>query len=152
MITEDKLIVVDPDGLLTSAIYACFGEWEMHVQQLLEQHGDGLQLLLNDEEKMREFIRRPMQGHFFDWSESHQNEFRRCLQFLLVKDEFTPYVASGLKNPNWKEKRGSLAQKIRDNCPDTIAPYDGYAICQWMWETLFGTEDWHVDTHNWVVR
>jgi hypothetical protein len=80
-----------------------------------------------------------------------QQELRARLQYLLNDDESIPYSEPHPRNSDWREKKGALSQKIPDGSQDAVTPYDGYAMCQWMWEALFGDEDWHTDISNWVV-
>lgn len=75
---------------------------------------------------------------------------KHVLQYLLNVDEFTPYEGYPNK-PDAKEKRKSIAQRVLNSCQEAIAPSDGYMLCGWMWEMLFGDEDWHTDVSEWVV-
>lgn len=146
-----KRIEIDPDGYLTSAAFVCFGEWTTHMQLLVAKQGDDFDANRIADQELRIAMRAPLLEYMNELRPDQQLEFRASLQYLLNRDEAIPYSDPDSRNPAWREKKGSLAQKIRDNCQDTFVPYDGYAMCQWMWEALFGEEDWHTDISNWVV-
>jgi hypothetical protein len=77
-------------------------------------------------------------------------QLKLALQYLLNVDELVPYEAWAYC-PELKAKGKGVGARYFASYQDTIQPYDGYAFCQWMWEILFGAEDWHADIRNWVV-
>lgn len=135
---------------LDSAIYATLGECTDHVQALISLKGNDLRFVFKDHQDKRAFMRKPLSQHWADLAEIQQQDLKRTLQYLLNIDESIPYVENS-RNPNLKEKKGSVAQHIRDGSQDALVPYDGYELCEWMWEILFKNEDWHTDVSHWTV-
>lgn len=145
-----KKIILDSLLALDEAIYATLGEGTDQVQLLIQQRGSDLRDIFKTEQEERTFLRDYLQQHWSKLTETRRLDLRHALQYLLNLDEPVPYVTDK-KYSNLKSKKGSLVQHIRDSCQDAMTPYDGYELCQWMWEILFDNEDWHTDIGNWIV-
>lgn len=146
-----EIVSIDPEADFFTVIYAVLGEGTDHVQSLIEQRGTDLRIVLRDDDELRAFMRKPLLQHWFELTEARQQDLRHTLQYLLNIDEHWPYVVISPRNPDLRAKKGALSQHYRDSCQDALTPYDGYALCQWMWEILFGDEDWHTDISDWVI-
>jgi hypothetical protein len=140
-----------PFNELSTAIYVAFGDGTDHMQSLVENYGEGFDFSRITDQQTRTAMREPLIKHMSSLQPVQQQDLRASLQYLLNSDESMPYSDPHPRDPTWREKKGSLSQKIRDSTQDAATPYDGYAMCQWMWEALFGEEDWHTDISNWVV-
>jgi hypothetical protein len=132
-----------------SAIMGTLGDWEDHVVEFAAR--PDLPADWNDDRtSVVSLLRRPLQEEWRLLSDVRQLDLRRALQCLLNLDEHKPYKPYR-NSPILREKENCLAQRIRDSCQNAVTPYDGYALCQWMWEILFGDEDWHTDITGWKV-
>ena len=148
--TQEQRIEVTLNEFLY-AIYMAFGELTDHMQLLVEKYGDGFDFKRIPQKELRSEMRVALLQHMHSLQPDQQQELQTGLQYLLNHDASIPYSVPHPHNPAWREKKGALSQKIRDDSQDAVTPYDGYAMCQWMWEALFGEEDWHADISNWVV-
>ncbi len=122
------------------------------MQLLVEKQGNDFDFRRVTDQELRTAMHVPLLEHMHALRPEQQQELRKSLQYLLNRDESITYAEPDPCNPLWREKKEALSQKICNSAQDTLAPYDGYAMCQWMWESLFGEEDWHTDISNWVVR
>lgn len=147
---NNKTAMLDPCVEFESAIYSTWAEWSEPVQVLLQEKTEDLQSFWRDAKKMQEFMRKPMLQYWAELNKARQQDLRHSLQYLLNHDEPIPYITNPL-NPDFKEKRGGVAQYSRNSCQEAVSPDDGYALCQWMWEILFRDEDWHTDISDWVI-
>ena len=132
------------------AIYATLGEGTDHVQLLIQQRGGDLRNIYKTEQEERDFLHKHLQQYWSKLTETRRPDLKRSLQYLLNLDEPVPYITNE-RCSSLRSKKGSLVQHIRDSCQDALMPYDGYALCQWMWDILFENEDWHTDISNWIV-
>jgi hypothetical protein len=142
-------IKIDPSSEFSFVINATLAEWEEHIVAFLESK-DLILTSLENENVVKGLIRQPLLLLWAELTEKRQLELKRALQYLLVHDKEMPYKIYA-HNKDLQSKEGGLAQKIRDSCQDTLSPFDGYSLCIWMWEILFGHEDWNVDISQWIL-
>ncbi|MES2282523.1 MAG: hypothetical protein V4542_14010 [Pseudomonadota bacterium] len=142
-------IQVNPNRELTNAIFNTLFEWDAHIEEFMALPDYKLSAF-NNKAQVIPLITAPLFGYWSALSEDRKLSLKRSLQYLLNLDEKLPYVDDA-HSPDYRCKRGSLAQSIRDSCQDTMVPSDGYALCLWMWQILFNDEDWHTDVSSWVV-
>jgi hypothetical protein len=150
-----NFIEINPDSEFSLAVYSTLGEGQEKVENFLEtnpKHRANENSELNI--VLKNFLTDQLRGHYEEITSDKRYDrrlaLRLSLQYLLNHDKDIPYATSKY-NITLKSKEGSLVQKILNSCQDTIAPYDGYMLCQWMWEILFGEEDWCADVREWKI-
>jgi hypothetical protein len=147
--TTSPYVEIDPSTEFGSAIMGTLGDWEDHVIEFAAR--PNLPKNWNDDRtSMLSLLRQPLQEEWRLLSDVRKLDLRRALQYLLNLDEHKPHKPYR-NSSTLREKENCLAQRIRDSCQNAVTPLDGYALCQWMWEILFGDEDWHTDITDWKV-
>jgi hypothetical protein len=146
----DKVIEVQPADTYFWLIMWTLFDGDDAVNNFFEQNPNCWALDATNYATFKSFLRHQLMSLYEQSNRVRPLGIKYDLQYLLNIDEFTPYKTNQHR-PELKSKEGSLAQIIRNSCQDTITPYDGYMLCEWMWESLFGDEDWHTDISNWVV-
>jgi hypothetical protein len=142
-------IKIDPYSEFSFAINITLADWEEHVIAFLEK-AEYSKTSMEDVHVVKELIRSPLLAYWTLLPHNRQLDLKRSLQYLLTRDKDAPYK-NDVRNNSLRSKQGCLAQKIRDSCQSALTPFDGYILCKWMWEVLFGNEEWNVDISKWLI-
>jgi hypothetical protein len=145
-------ISVSPWNDLFGVIYATLCDGLPHVDDFTDQPGWTWRDWCNDKKIMVNLIRVPLLQWVASRSSDEKEKIKHALQYLLNVDEHVPYVLGSFRVfPELQEKTGSVTSRIFASYQDTNCPLDSYALCEWIWEILYGNEDWHTDISTWVV-
>ena len=128
------------DALL-GPVYAAVGEGQDHVEAFKAPPDFHWSAWSNDEVRMKSLMFVPLKRYWSDLPVERQLELKRALQYLLNADENLDRRASG--------RLGGIADACLSAYQDTIAPQDSNSFIRWMWDILFGPEDWHTDISRW---
>ncbi len=144
-----RRIEINPRDLLSS-VYEVVGEGAQHVQQFTSAPGFEWRSWCQDRSRMVPLIRAPLLAYWEGLSTAEKAQLKLTLQYILNIDEHVPYELLR-KDSCLKQKTLGLGAKSFSSYQDTIAPYDYYEFCRWMWEIIFDDESWNADVSHWVV-
>jgi hypothetical protein len=142
-------IWVYPNDIL-SPIYEILGEGTEHVDAFTDSLGYDWRTWCNDKSKMITLIKQPLLSYQRALNSLERIQLKRTIQYLLNVDEHVPYEIWP-HFPELRAKKQAVGARLFSSYQDTIAPYDCYALCQWMWEILYEKENWHTDLNSFVV-
>lgn len=140
-------IQVNPNDML-GPIYETLGEGLPHVDAFTEQAGYEWRSWCQDRERIQALIREPLLNYWAQLSSKDQYQLRITLTYLLNVDEHVPYEKYKWM-PELELKARGVGQKYFSSYQDTVQPLDAYNLCLWMWQILFGTENWHENVASW---
>jgi hypothetical protein len=145
-------LIVNVKGSISDLVYACLGEGEDHVYEHTQHPDWDWYSFANDKATMLKFLDQPVRRYNASLDAEHCKNLKLALQYLLNSDEPIPRKPGLWKyRPEMIAKDGGITQYLFGSFQDTICPYDSYALCEWIWEILYGNEDWHTDISNWVM-
>jgi hypothetical protein len=144
--------VTSPRDDLADLIYPILWDGAPHLDEYSDSPEWSWRLNFNDKRTVVSMIKNPT----IEWASSRKSEeqekIKIALQYFLNVDEKVPYVLGSFsKFPELQEKVGSKTSRAFASYQDTSCPLDSYALCEWLWEILYGEEDWHTDISSWVV-
>lgn len=130
---------------ITGLTDIAIGERHPHMRGFHEQKGYDYRTWTSDKSRMLPLIAPPLREAWQErWNEHERREAKRALQYVLNHDEHI--------QPRTREN-GSVCDDIFAAAQDLVyVPPDSYNLCLWMWEALFGDEDWHADITSWTFK
>lgn len=145
-------IEVSPRGELSELIFRILGDGIPHVDAFTDLPGWSWRECCNDKQTIVELIREPLVAFMESRKEDERVRIKRALQYLLNVDRDVPYLAGAFRTfPELQEKVGGVTSKVFASYQDTNCPYDSYALCEWIWALLYGSESWAVNISSWTV-
>lgn len=146
------LVEVSPRDDLSEVIYRILGDGIPHVDAFTDLPNWSWRDCCNDKQTIVELIRGPLVAFIESRQEGERVRIKRALQYLLNVDKDVPYLAGKFRTfPELQEKVGGITSRAFASYQDTNCPYDSYALCEWIWALLYGSESWHTDISGWVA-
>jgi hypothetical protein len=146
---KENNVRVHPNDIL-SPLYEILGEGTEHVDAFINSVGYEWRTWCNNKSIVTTLISQPLINYRKTLNTEEEIQLKRTIQYLLNIDEHAPYEVWS-HFPELKTKSSSVGARLFSTYQDTIAPYDWYALCEWMWEILYGSEDWRTNLSSWIV-
>ena len=144
-----KIVDIRPADV-TDAAADVMGDWNPHIIDFMGNPGFEWRTWCQDRNRVVPLIREPLRHYWARLFRFEQDRLKLTLQYFLNVDAKVPYEHSR-RYPELKSRSQGFVAKHFGKIQGSLAPHDTYEFCVWMWEILFGEEDWHCDVEGWIV-